>query len=50
MTLNAPLEAHMDMRRIMGQPIFPVPPIQAYPQRQGGLLDIIANIKKSIFD
>ena len=96
MTLNAPLEAHMDMRRIMGQPIVPVPPQQLYPsnvtgrpdiygrpsvdalkaasrmmpsdirgrpsvynleqaaanapQKQGGLLDIIANIKKAIFD
>jgi hypothetical protein len=97
MTLNAPPEAHMDMRRIMGQPIFPVPPQQPYPseirgrpnvyydgserpnvsgrpdiygrpsfnelglavggrpsvyynEKRGGLLDIIANIKKSIFD
>ena len=117
MTLNASGEANMDMRRVMGQPIVPVPPQQPYPsnvtgrpdiygrpsvynleaasnvtgrpdiygrpsayaleaasrmmpseirgrpsvynleqaaanapQKQGGLLDIIANIKKSIFD
>tara|TARA_R100001369_G_scaffold604_1_gene2003 strand:- start:1368 stop:2144 length:777 start_codon:yes stop_codon:yes gene_type:complete len=96
MTLYAPPEANMDMRRVMGQDIVPVPPQQPYPsnvtgrpdiygrpsvynleaasrmmpsdirgrpsvynleqaaanapQKQGGLLDIIANIKKSIFD
>ena len=50
MTLYAPPEANMDMRRVMGQPIVPVPPIQPYPQKRGGLLDIIGNIKKTIFD
>ena len=97
MTLYAPPEANMDMRRVMGQPIAPVPPQQPYPseirgrpnvyydgserpnvsgrpdiygrpsfnelglavggrpsvyynKKRGGLLDIIGNIKKTIFD